>query len=77
MSLTPEEIAHETPLINESKTPAIISTAVVFGALALTAVVTRLYARKLSCTKYGWDDWAIIISLFFTEGLVVATIMSE
>ena len=51
------------PSLLESRAPELIATIAVLLGIATVAVALRLYARKISAAKIGWDDYLIIVAL--------------
>jgi hypothetical protein len=47
--------------------------AMISGPLAAIAVFLRLYSRKYSNAKYGWDDWWILFTLLSFFAFIVVT----
>ena len=51
------------PSLKDSRQPEIIATFVIIMGLALLSVLLRLISRKISITKFGWDDYLIVFAL--------------
>ena len=49
--------------LEENRGYVLITVAAVFAVLEITMVGLRLYARKVSRAKLGWDDYWIMITL--------------
>ena len=62
-SFTPQLIAYYKAHANETLQPNEIAAGVCGLVIAYTAVVARVFARRASGTKFGWDDWLIVASL--------------
>ncbi|KAK8068774.1 hypothetical protein PG994_005390 [Apiospora phragmitis] len=62
-------LAH-VPLYDENLQPNLYAADAICLAAAFTAVLLRLYARQLKGQRLGWDDYMIIVALFFTTVFV-------
>ncbi|PSN71464.1 hypothetical protein BS50DRAFT_618472 [Corynespora cassiicola Philippines] len=49
---------------DENRAASLVAIYWVEGFLAITIVSLRMYARYLT-KNYGWDDWTMVITLFF------------
>ena len=62
-SFTPQMIAFYKEHANDTLQPNEIATGVCGLVIAYTAVLARVWARRASASKFGWDDWLIAVSL--------------
>lgn len=62
-TLSPTEIEYEVAHIHDNRAPDLIISAALCIALAITAVILRLLARRLSKARILADDYMIIFSL--------------
>ncbi len=62
-SLSPAEIKYELAHIHESRAPNIVISSTICISLAITAVILRLLARRLSKVKILADDYMMIFAL--------------
>ncbi len=62
-SLSPAEIKYELAHIHESRAPNIVISSTICISLAITAVILRLLARRLSKVKILADDYMILFAL--------------
>ena len=53
---------HGLDIYEDKQANAYAATFITWG-LAITAVVLRFTARRLSRVKYWWDDWLMLIAL--------------
>ncbi|KAF6830571.1 integral membrane protein [Colletotrichum plurivorum] len=56
--------------LTETKVPSLVSGFVITWVSALTSVGLRVKARQLARNEIWWDDWIIIISLFFSAAFM-------
>ncbi|KAK8018791.1 hypothetical protein PG991_007981 [Apiospora marii] len=66
VELLPPDLQAQIPLYDETLQPNLYASDAICLAAAFTAVLLRLYARRLKGQRLGWDDYMIIIALFFT-----------
>ncbi|KAI4100346.1 MAG: hypothetical protein LQ339_005519 [Xanthoria mediterranea] len=59
------------PSLAESRGGELVATVTILMVIATLAVILRLYARKISGTKLGTDDYMIVVALILTLGLDV------
>ncbi|KAL8922146.1 MAG: hypothetical protein Q9208_005341 [Pyrenodesmia sp. 3 TL-2023] len=57
------------PSLLESRGKELVATVTVMLIIATIAVILRLYARRISRSKLGVDDYLIIVALILTYGL--------
>ena len=63
MALSPSEIQYQLAHINESQGPLCIGVISMFLVIDFAAVSTRLYSKRLTRNKLGWDDYFILAAL--------------
>jgi len=63
----PPFLQAQVPLYDENLQANLYATAAICLTLSYIAVRLRLWARKLKGQAMGWDDWMIIVALFFTS----------
>jgi len=68
-------IAYELAHIHDDRRYQVVTSAVVFGTVALISVFLRLISRKINNVAYGLDDFLIVIAMFFGIGLVITASM--
>jgi len=51
------------PPYSENVIPGLIGSSTVFLVLALIAFALRVYIRLRPCLRWGWDDWAMTLSV--------------
>lgn len=47
----------------EGQQPTLWGLSITFTVIAITAVMFRLYARRIQHQKLGPDDWTILVAL--------------
>lgn len=62
-TLSPTEIEYELAHIHDNRAPDLVISAAICIVLAITAVVLRLLARRLSKVRILADDYMIIFAL--------------
>lgn len=62
-SLPPEEAKYQLAHINDSKRAAIATAYIVCVPIIFLAVVLRFISRRIGRTKYGADDWIMVMGL--------------
>ena len=65
-SLPPEEAQYQLAHINESKRASIVITYVVCIPILVLAIAMRFISRRISRTKYGADDWVMLLGSVIT-----------
>ncbi len=63
------EIDYQKNHIDETHVPQLIVAFVVSLFLAYSAIILRLFSRRLSRTPLGWDDWIIVLSLVSSSSI--------
>ncbi|KAL8934423.1 MAG: hypothetical protein Q9216_005923 [Gyalolechia sp. 2 TL-2023] len=56
---------------NESRLPPFYGSTITLMVAATIAVALRLVARSMSAAKLWWDDWILVLALFFDYGLSI------
>lgn len=75
-TLSPTEIEYELAHIHDNRAPDLVISAAICIVLAITAVVLRLLARRLSKARILADDYMIIFALVICMGQVAACLYS-
>ncbi|KAF2261281.1 hypothetical protein CC78DRAFT_419158, partial [Lojkania enalia] len=73
---TPADIAYMMEHMGEDRRPNYIVANSVCIGVAIIAVFLRYISRFLAGTKYGLDDYTILISLIFTLGFEIGLFVS-
>lgn len=63
VELLPPDLQAQIPLYDETLQPNLYASDAICLAAAFTAVILRLYARRLKGQRLGWDDYMIIVAL--------------
>ena len=61
--LTADMIAYYKAHADDTLQPNLIAAGVCGLIIAYAAVTARVFARRASGPKFGWDDWLILASL--------------
>lgn len=61
--LSPAEIRYELAHIHESRAPNIVVSSIICFSLAITVVILRLLARRLSKVRILADDYMMMFAL--------------
>ncbi|KAF1988795.1 hypothetical protein K402DRAFT_419144 [Aulographum hederae CBS 113979] len=81
MRYPPSEVLEAWPAPNyvdpETRGPALYVVTGLFSAFVLLAISLRLYARLVIRRWFGADDVFILLSIFFTTGLVISIILGN
>src|ERR1700712_2171263 len=56
------------PPRSDSVLPFVVSTTMVFYILALITFILRIYSRTRPYMNLGWDDYTMMIAMFFATG---------
>ena len=81
-SLPPEQAQYQLAHIHESKMTSIIVTYAICLPILVLANIMRFVSRRIGRTKYGIDDWAmllglvILFSILFLLGLRASSFLS-
>ena len=62
-SLPPEEAQYQLAHIHESKRVSIVITYVICLPILVLAILMRFVSRRIGRTKYGFDDWVMLLGL--------------
>ena len=62
-SLPPGEAKYQLAHINDSKRAAIATAYIICVPIIFLAVVLRFVSRRIGRTKYGADDWIMLMGL--------------
>ena len=62
-SLPPEEAQYQLARIHESKTALVVVTYAICLPIMVLAIVMRFVSRRIGRTKYGADDWVMLLGL--------------
>ena len=62
-SLTPSEMQYQLAHASEDRSVNVIAAVSTCLCLAFIAVGLRFFARKLTKTPFGADDWMILVAL--------------
>ena len=65
-SLPPEEAQYQLVHINESKRASIVITYIICIPILVLAIIMRFVSRRIGRTKYGADDWVMLLGLVIT-----------
>lgn len=65
-SLPPEEAQYQLAHINDSRRAAIATAYIICVPIIFLAVVLRFISRRIGRTKYGADDWIMVMGLVIT-----------
>ncbi|KAL8691723.1 MAG: hypothetical protein Q9218_003116 [Villophora microphyllina] len=71
-----ELCATANPSLNDNRSTAVCAVYIVFGTLAITAVLLRFYSRRLIGTRVGWDDWFAVAALVAAWGTDALTLVN-
>ena len=63
--------ATSTVDLNANEQGTTIAATVPFVILAIVAVVSRFYCRKIQSSPYEFDDWIIVVALVSTIGCFI------
>lgn len=61
--LPPEEAQYQLAHINDSKRAAIAPAYIISVPIIFLAVIMRFVSRRIGRTKYGADDWIMLVGL--------------
>lgn len=75
-SLTPSEMQYQLAHASEDRSANVIAAVTIGLCLAFIAVGFRLFARRLTKTPLGADDWMIVVSLFFNSVYAASTLLA-
>lgn len=76
--LTPSSASERSPrYLSEYRGNTLITISALFIALESISVILRIYARKLTTSKIGWDDIIIPLGWLANVGLCVLGIGSR
>ncbi|KAL8931271.1 MAG: hypothetical protein Q9211_007094, partial [Gyalolechia sp. 1 TL-2023] len=64
------------PTLDENRGGELVAAVTVMMIIATTAVFLRLYARRISASKLGADDYIILLALILTYGLDINSYFS-
>ena len=62
-SLPPKEAQYQLAHIHESKIASVIVTYAICLPILVLANIMRFVSRRIGRTKYGTDDWVMLIGL--------------
>ena len=62
-SLPPEEAQYQLAHIHESKMASVIITYAICLPILVLANIMRFVSRRIGRTKYGTDDWVMLLGL--------------
>ena len=62
-SLPPEEAKYQLAHIKDSKRVATWTAFIFSVSISLLAVIMRFVSRRIARTKYGADDWMMLVAL--------------
>ena len=69
-SLPPEEAQYQSAHVHDSKRASIAITFSICLPIQLLAVLMRLISRRIGRTKYGTDDWVMVLGLVIIDFLL-------
>ncbi|CAD6572261.1 MAG: hypothetical protein ASARMPRED_005213 [Alectoria sarmentosa] len=75
-SISPAEIEYELAHVHDNRAPNIVISTAICIALAITAVLMRLLARRLSKSRILADDYMIFFALIICMGQVATCFYS-
>jgi len=59
-----------------SRAASLVALCVVFWILAIAAVIFRLWSRRIKSQRLLWNDYACLVALVFTSGVVICNIVA-
>ena len=62
-SLPPDQAQYQLAHINDSKRAAFLAAYIVSVSTSLLAIIMRFVSRRIGRTKYGADDWIMLVAL--------------
>ena len=74
-ALPPAEARHQLAHVYESRVDEITVAQIICVAIAATAVLLRFFARWLQRTRFGPDDWTVLVSLILQGGVTAAVLL--
>lgn len=63
-SLPPEEAQYQLAHIHDSKRFSIAIAYIITFPISFMAIIMRFVSRRISQTRYGADDWIMVVALF-------------
>ena len=63
LAIIPQVCFEAAPSLKGSRRPEAVASITVVWALAILAVILRLFSRKIASVRYGMDDYLIVLGL--------------